>query len=156
MALAAVLSAVVVLPLIEWQQLSPRKSGFPLHEALMWSSNWYDFLSMLFVQPFGDLQLLGSPYLVLVTTRSLFLPFTPNNYIGPVVLTLAVWGMGDRTWRHRLAMTAVLAACIVACLGEFTPVMPFLFSHIQALSVFRLRESKTATDRVVEHGGKCV
>jgi len=26
----------------------------------------------------------------------------------------------------------------------------------KALSVFKLRESKTATDRVVEHGGKCV
>jgi len=135
--IAALLSAVVVLPLLEWGQLSPRKSGLGLGEALMWSSNWYDFVCMLFVQPFGDLQMIGNPLLPLVTTRQLFLPFTPNNYIGPVVLTLAMWGMFDRSWRHRWSVIAALTISLIMSLGEYTPIVPFLFTHIKALSVFR-------------------
>lgn len=131
------LSMPTVLPALEWALRSPRAHGLNLSQVLMWSTNWYDFLSMIFARPFGDLQILGAPYLPLVCTRPLFMPFVPSTFIGPVALTLAIWGMFDRSWWWRHLIIIMLAFLIIFVLGEYTPVMPWLIEKLPMLAVFR-------------------
>jgi len=136
-ALGALLSAPVLLPVIEWIKISPRSSGLNLSQVFMWSTNWYDWLCLIAMRPFGDLQLLGAGMLRLVATRSLFLPYAPSNYVGPIAVTLALWGLLDRSWRWRWAVAALLAGTVVMCVGEYWPIAPWLVTHLPFLSVFR-------------------
>lgn len=135
--MGALLCAPVLLPVVEWVQLSPRSTGLNLTQVLMWSTNWYDWLCLIAIRPLGDLQILGASMLRLVATRSLFLPFVSSNYIGPIVATLAIWGLTDKTWRWRWITGALIAASVVMCVGEFWPIAPWLVTHIPFLAVFR-------------------
>ncbi|HEY9775989.1 MAG TPA: hypothetical protein V6C81_19655 [Planktothrix sp.] len=135
--IAGLLNAPVVLPVVEWMRLSPRAHGLNLSQVMMWSACWYDWLCMVFVQPFGDLQELGNAFLPLVTTRPVFLPYVTSAYVGPFVATLAIWGLMDTTWRKRWLVAALLAISVVMTVGEYWPIAPFLVTHITVLSVFR-------------------
>jgi hypothetical protein len=136
-AMGALLCAPVLLPVVEWVKLSPRSTGLNLSQVLMWSTNWYDWLCLIAVRPLGDLQILGASMLKLVATRSLFLPYISSNYVGPVVVTLAIWGVTDKTWRWRWAVGALIAGSVIMCVGEYWPIAPWLVTHIPFLAVFR-------------------
>lgn len=135
--IAALLSSLIILPTVEWVKLSPRANGLNLSQVLMWSSNWYDFLCVIFLEPFGDLQRLGNQFLPLVTTRQLYLPYIPSCYVGPVVLTLCLFGLCDRNWKSRWLAVGLIAVVVTMCVGEHWPIAPYLVTHIKALSVFR-------------------
>ncbi len=127
----------ILLPLLEWFSISPRAHGFALKQMLMWSANWYDFVCMIFPQPFGDLQVLGAPLLPLVATRPVFLPYLTSTFIGPICLTLAIWGLLDEKWTWRNWLTLCLAICLIMCLGEYTAIVPYLVTTFPALAVCR-------------------
>jgi hypothetical protein len=134
---AVLLSMPSVLPTVEWVTASPRSTGMDVKYVFMWSANWYDLLMMVFAQPFGDLQALGSPYLGLAASRSGHWPFLPSTLIGPVALTLAIWGFADRKWSGRLWVLAVFVASMIMVVGEYTYFMPKLFALFPAATFFR-------------------
>jgi uncharacterized membrane protein YgcG len=131
------LTMPILLPVAEWASLSPRANGLPVGQVLMWSTNGYDLACMLFPQPFGDLLVLGSSYLKLVATRPTFYPYITSLFIGPVCFSLAIWGFFDRTWLWRKWVVIGCLIFLIICLGEFTPVAPFLVRTFSFLSVLR-------------------
>lgn len=134
---AVLLTMPIVLPVIEWVMQSPRANGLNLSQTFMWSTNWYDLIGLFCAYPFGDLQILGAHHLNLVATRPVFLPFVPSCYIGPIVVTCAIWGLSDKSWKNR-TLIAIFSICLlVLCLGEYTPITPALMTAIPALTIFR-------------------
>jgi hypothetical protein len=131
------LTMPILIPVAEWASLSPRAKGLPVTHTLMWSTNGYDLACMLFPQPFGDLLVLGSSYLKLVATRPTFYPFITSLFIGPVCFSLAVWGFFDKSWMWRKWILVGLLIFLIICLGEYTPVAPFLVRTFPFLSVLR-------------------
>jgi hypothetical protein len=131
------LALPIILPAVEWVRLSPRSKGLELRWVLMWSANWYDVLNMIAAQPLGDLTLLGTKYLNLVAARANSLPYVTSSFVGPVVTTLALWSLFDRTWRWRFVMLALFFAGIIMALGEYTPIAPFICKLSPAFSAFR-------------------
>jgi hypothetical protein len=131
------MSLPVILPLLEWVQLSPRAHGLSLSHIFMWSTNWYDLACMIFPQPFGDLLVLGAPYLGIVATRPVFIPYLTSAFIGPICLTLAIWGFFDKNWAWRLWVGLCIGFFLICCLGEYTPIAPLVMQTFPALAVFR-------------------
>ena len=131
------LTMPVLLPLAEWAKLSPRAVGLTVSHALMWSCNWYDWANLVLAQPFGDLQILGAPLLKLVCTRQTFLPYITSEYIGPIAFTLSLWGFLDKRWSWRVPIGITIVIFVILCLGEFTPVAPFLITHFPKFSILR-------------------
>jgi hypothetical protein len=131
------LTMPILLPVAEWASLSPRAKGLPISHVLMWSTNGYDLACMIFPQPFGDLLVLGNSYLKYVATRPTFYPYITSLFIGPVCFSLAIWGFLDRTWLWRKWVIIGCFLFLIICLGEFTPVAPFLLRTFPFLSVLR-------------------
>jgi hypothetical protein len=136
-ALGLLLAMPVIMPVLEWYQVSPRAHGLNLGQVLMWSTNWYDLVLMAFSQPLGDMHILGAPFLSVVATRQLYMPFVTSTYIGPVAITLAVYGLFDRSWRWRWLAITGLSVALIFCLGEYTPVAPYLVKTFQFLAILR-------------------
>lgn len=132
-----IMALPVILPAIEWVRLSPRSNGLDLKWVLMWSANWYDCLGLVSSQPLGDITVLGSRFLNLVASRRDALPYLTSTYVGPVVLTLALWSLWDRNWRWRVAVIAVLVCALLMALGHYTPVAPFVCKLSPAFAAFR-------------------
>jgi hypothetical protein len=131
------MSLPVILPLLEWVKLSPRAHGLNLNHIFMWSVNWYDLACMIFPQPLGDLLVLGAPFLGLVATRPVFIPYLTSAFIGPICLTLAIWGFFDKSWAWRLWVGLCIGFFLICCLGEYTPIAPLVMRTLPALAVFR-------------------
>ncbi len=131
------LSMPAILPAVEWLSLSPRQSGLSQIEALTWSANWYDCIALFLAQPLGDLNLIGMKHLGLVATRPGFIPFLSSAFVGPVVLTLAVWSAVDRSWKARWTILAISAVTMIAVLGNYTPIFPFMVKQLPLLTIFR-------------------
>jgi len=134
---AALIAMPTVLPVREWATLSPRAAGMTANEVFLWSANWYDFLCLCVSQPLGDLYIRGSKYVALASSRAGYLPYLTSAFVGPVVLTLALWGALDRSWRWRSLCLATLLVGIVATLGNRTFIFPALLGAVPMLSMFR-------------------
>jgi len=135
---AAVLTSMpIVLPVLEWVAQSPRAHGLNLSQSLMWSTNWYDLLGIVCPQPFGDLQILGALHLALVATRPVYQPYIQSCFLGPIFITAAIWGFADKSWRWRFHTLLVLSCILILCLGEFTPVTPWMMQVMPPLTMFR-------------------
>lgn len=134
------LAMPVVLPSLEWAALSTRSHGLASGEIFLWSSNWYDFLSLLLNQPLGDLEMLGAKFLSVAAARFNHIPYVASAYVGPIVNTLAIWGLCDRKWPHRWFLTALILAAVLMSLGSFTPVAPWIVKQLPFLAIFRYPE----------------
>jgi hypothetical protein len=137
LAFGCLLALPVILPAIEWVKLSPRSGGLELKWVLMWSANWYDCLCMVAAQPLGDITVLGSRFLNLVASRPNSLPYLTSTYVGPVIMTLALWSLFDRNWRWRWLVLGFLVAGMLMALGNYTPVAPFICRLSPAFAAFR-------------------
>lgn len=135
--LGIALAMPVILPALEWTALSPRAGGLRPEQALLWSTNWYDCLTLFIAQPLGDLNLIGAKFLPVVATRPGYIPFLASAYLGPFILSLAIYGICDRQFRGRWLLAFVLVSGLTGTLGSYTPVVPWLMQRLQLLSIFR-------------------
>ncbi len=131
------LSSPVILPAAEWLLNSPRAQGLTIDIVFLWSANWYDFVSMVFAQPFGDITSIGSPYLNLAASRSGYLPYVPSPLVGPVALTLAVWGITDTSWKERKWVLLIFSLSILMLLGSNAFIFPQLLMRVPCINLFR-------------------
>jgi hypothetical protein len=134
--LGIAISAFVLFPVFEWSKLSPRAGGIKLEHVFYWSSNWYDLLCMLCPQPLGDLQQ-PSPWLKLVGSRTTHYPFLPSALVGPVVISLAMLGLGDKTFKERFYMLGGLAAALIMAVGKYGAVSAYILKAVPFLTVLR-------------------
>ena len=126
-----------LLPVIEWKDISPRALGLSLPEIFIWSANWYDILCLVLPQPLGDFHLHGTRFLSVAAGRVAYIPYLSSAFVGPVVATLALWGLFDKTWKWRFVVLAILGGSLVMALGNHTVIAPWLVSHIPYLNVLR-------------------
>jgi hypothetical protein len=136
-AIAALLTMPLVLPTLEWLSLSPRAQGMDVKFVFLWSANWYDLLSSVFAQPFGDLQTLGSQFLDIAASRPHFIPFLASPLIGPVVVTLAIWGLSDRSWHARAWIVVLTTLTLLMIIGEYTILIPKIVALIPCATLLR-------------------
>lgn len=127
----------LLLPALEWAATSTRAKGLVTSEVMMWSANWYSFATMFLAQPFGDLQLLGNGFLPFAADRASYLPFLPSAYVGCGVLTLALLGIFHTRSPWLVPVAFLLTVGTTFSLGRYTPVLPWLVEHVNALSVMR-------------------
>ncbi len=140
LALGLLLAMPTVAPGIEWTALSPRSQGMALKWVLTWSANWYDFLSLIFGQPLGNLCVLDNQtaqFRGMVLSRTGYIPFLSTAYISPLCFTLAFWGLFDRKNRKKLICILLFVGLSVLALGRHTPVAPAVLSLSPFLSAFR-------------------
>ena len=135
--LGILLAMPIIVPALEWAQLSPRAAGMDPRYVFMWSANWYDWLCVVLPQPFGDVSELGSKFLSLTASRAATIPYLPSAFVGPIVFVLAVWGVCDRTWTGRWLVLGIGLGSTLMALGKFTPVAPLVVSASSALASFR-------------------
>jgi len=122
------LSMEVILPLVQWEPLSPRAGGLPADEIMRWSATWYDLALLLLPQPLGDLYNSANPFELLPTIQPT--PLLSSLFVGPVVFTLAIRGLArlNRQWRTLVIIS--LVGITVAALGINTPIGPRLLQHL--------------------------
>jgi|GEM_PF-2459223 len=135
--LGVLIAAPGILPAMEWLPLSPRADGLVPADTLFWSANWYDFLCLLLPQPLGDLYLRTSPFASLALANPALEPYFASAYLGPILLTLAVLGILDRTWKLRPYLIVVLVSFLVFAAGRFTPLGEFLLYAVPGIAVLR-------------------
>lgn len=135
--LGALLAAPQIIPTLEWLAISRRSQGLGLHEAFLYSANWYDMLCVFASHPFGDLHLHAAKFLPLAETAPRLIPYLSSAYVGPVALTLALWAIADRQWQARWFYLGALLATIIIALGDQTPIMPLLATAFPVLSFVR-------------------
>lgn len=126
-----------LLPVIEWKPISPRALGLGLSEIFIWSANWYDMLCLVLPQPLGDFHLQGTRFLSVAAGRATYIPYLASAFVGPIVVTFALWGLFDKSWKWRFVLLAILVGSLIMALGNGTVVAPWLISHLPYLNIFR-------------------
>lgn len=134
--LAVAIACPFILPTLEWQALSPRAQGLVAKEVLVWSANWYDFLSILLPQPLGDLLVHPDKFLNLVAARPGYPPYL-IAFVGPAVIALALIGVFDMSFSAGIAMSLLMIAFVVLAAGDNLPIAPYLVSQFPKLAILR-------------------
>jgi hypothetical protein len=137
MALGICVAAPLLLAALEWWRISSRAFGMRANVVLLWSANWYDWLSTIFIQPLGDLTDITAKQRELVTSYSGGLPYVPSSYIGPVPMTLAAVAIFSRGWRGRWWFFGIGLLMALLASGINTPIAPYLVTHFPFMSFFR-------------------
>jgi hypothetical protein len=125
-----------VMPGLEWVPLSRRAHGLSTFETLMFSCNWYDYLSMFVIHPLDDFQLRGSPFLGLIT-GSFRMPYFDSAFVGTTVLALAAIGIFRRgRLLYWCALSLLLISGVLAA-GRYVPFMGDLVQFFHNASFLR-------------------
>lgn len=135
--LGVAIAAPGILPAMEWLPLSPRAEGLVPADTLFWSANWYDFLCLLLPQPLGDLYLRGAPFANLALANPALEPYFASAFLGPIIFTLALFGICDRSWKPRWFLIAILIVFLILAAGRFTPIGEYLLYVIPGVGVLR-------------------
>ncbi|MBX9877757.1 MAG: YfhO family protein [Candidatus Obscuribacterales bacterium] len=135
-ALAVLLALPFILPTLEWQALSPRAHGLVAKEVLVWSANWYDFLSILLPQPLGDLLVHPDKFLNIAAARPGYPPYL-LAFVGPAVFALALIGIFDMSFSAGIVMSLLMIAFVVFAAGDNLPVAPYFLSQFPKLAILR-------------------
>jgi Bacterial membrane protein YfhO len=130
------MSACAVIPAAEWARLSPRAQGLTLSEIFAWSCNWYEMLCTVVLQPLGDLYVPTNPYRDFVATSLNRTPYLANAFIGPIIITLAIWGACDRRFKYRWLAISVFILSVIVALGSSIPALVLLVKTLK-LQAFR-------------------
>lgn len=129
-----------IFPGVEWTALSPRSQGMALKWVFTWSANWFDFLCIIFSNPFGDLCRLtdqAAHIRQMVLSRGSHLPFLSSAYLSPLVVTLSYIGLFDRkNTLKRLAILIFIGFSLMAA-GNYTPIAPSIVKLSHALASLR-------------------
>jgi ABC-type thiamin/hydroxymethylpyrimidine transport system permease subunit len=134
--IGGLLTMPMVLPTLEWIPLSRRSEGLLSQEVWLFSANWYDLLTIVFGQPFGDLLAPHAPLRPIVMQGKL-IPYSPSAFIGPVVFTLAIVGLLDKTWKERWVVLGLAIAGLILAMGNNTFIAPAIMQVMPALSFVR-------------------
>lgn len=134
--IGVLLAMPAILPAAEWVPWSRRAEGLFAGEVLLFSASWYDFLSLILLQPLGDLQRTDAPFLGL-TMPMKWMPYLPSAYLGPGVCILAIWGVFAK--RTRLVLVLVFMALFFAVLsaGANLPGVSIVVESLNMLSLLR-------------------
>lgn len=136
--LAGVLLAMPgLLPTAQWAALSPRSGSLIRPDPLALSMSWYEFIGVIFAQPFGAVTQSGNPFAALSLSARGYQSFVPTFFLGPLAATLALAGLFDKQWRLRWAALSatIVALCIAA--GRNLPLLPWLLSVFPMLAAVR-------------------
>lgn len=129
---AVLIAGIIILPASEWLKLSPRAEGLSTSQTFIWSANWFDWFSMIFFEPFGDLVQRFGPesdtFLAFINKNSGRFPLLPPVFIGPAFVTAAAFGALDRAFKQRwfFIISAIILGLLAA--GDQTPFAPILSS----------------------------
>jgi hypothetical protein len=135
--LGIALAGPVLLPALEWTRLSPRQHGMNLAFAMTWNANWYDWISTTFIPPMGNLFTIGNPYYNVVGSRFGALPYVGSGYVGPLIMTFAVFALFGGKWRWKWWLLALLVGSMIMTAGADTPIAPWLADNVPFLNFFR-------------------
>ena len=128
--LSILLALPAILPALEWLPLSRRAGGLDPSESLILSATGYDLLGLVLAQPLGDMQLRFSEFRALVMNGQL-LPYMASAFVGPVLVTLAVWSLADSKWKERWLLLGLLVLVLLLALGANTPFLPILMKVVK-------------------------
>ncbi|MBY0358146.1 MAG: YfhO family protein [Candidatus Obscuribacterales bacterium] len=135
------LCAPALLPAAEWLSLSPRAKGINISESFIWSAHWYDWLSMIFLEPFGNFMEKFGPesdrFLDLINKDSRRTPLLSAVYIGPGFFTVFLLGLFDKSFKHRWIYLLLGGFFALLAAGDQTPVAPFLSALFPQLQILR-------------------
>jgi Bacterial membrane protein YfhO len=127
---------VQVLPTVELFLESRRQQPIPLQEAFHWSLRPANLLNLFFLDKEIDL----------TTSRGMRLffgrdgPFFVSYYLGVIsAFGLSLW-LYCSSLREKITLLSLILGSLVFALGSYTPIYPFLFSHIPLLGAFRFPE----------------
>ncbi len=123
------LSMPSTLPSMEWASLSPREGGLAWIEVLGYSATWYDFLSLILNRPLGDVEAFGSRYAALVVAPLEQFPLASSVFVGPVVLTLAMWALFEVGWSLRWFYLAGLIGFSTLAAGKNAFFASWIMEH---------------------------
>jgi Bacterial membrane protein YfhO len=127
------MAAPIILPAAEWSRLSQRAIGFPIEEVFVWSANWYDLICLIVPQPLGDLYYPPNIFRALVATSPNHVPYISSEFLGPVVITLFLFGALDSRWRQRWWGLGLVAASVVLALGWNVPPLVALAKALKVI-----------------------
>lgn len=125
MAVGLGMAAPMILPTTEWLRLSVRAEGISVRNALLWSTEWYQWLGMLVSYPFGRDAVQSVP-------RYLDSPF-----LGACILGLGLWGFHGLPWRKALPPLLAIGLLALVAAGQTTPLGAWLVGHIPGFSSVR-------------------
>ncbi len=135
------LSAPMLLPIAEWSSLSSRAGGLGAGEVFTWSTCWQDWFSMIFFEPFGDLDRPGSPIgainNIFQSEGQVTMPFLSSSYMGPAFFSLLIFGCLDESFKMRCLFVSLAIFAGIVSAGDQTPVAPMLLSVFPKLAVLR-------------------
>ncbi len=135
------LSAPTMIPALEWTALSSRSHGLTEYDIFSWSANWFDFLSIFFSYPMGDIlgdmTLKGTIIGNLVMSKHFVIPFLTSAYVGPLIISFALFAFCNKRWSWRFVFLALLLFSAILAAGNFSPLAPMLVKTFPFLSVIR-------------------
>jgi Bacterial membrane protein YfhO len=127
---------VQVLPTAELFLESRRQQAIPSHEAFHWSLRPANLLNLFFLDK--EIDLTSSKGMRLFFGRDA--PFFVSYYLGAIsVFGLSLW-LYFGSWREKITLLGLIAGSLIVALGSYTPIYPFLASHIPLLGALRFPE----------------
>lgn len=137
LAIGFLFSAPLILPAIEWLLRSPRGGGLPSDIVLYWSTDWYNWLSVLCSHPLGGEGAGLRSYYILARGDDGHSYYVDSPYITPAIAGLALCGFFSLRVRDRVASGILLVVTSLIAAGSLTPVGTWLFTHVPGASVIR-------------------
>ena len=137
--LGTLLSLPALLPTFEWVLLSRRSTGLDPKEALLLSANWYDLICLIAPQALGDLQMRWAEFRPLVMPGQM-VPYLASSFVGPLVLTFAIWSLADKEWKERWWVLGIFVFTLLLSLGDNTFFVPLLMSIFKAPVRFPIKQ----------------
>ncbi|HEY9791575.1 MAG TPA: YfhO family protein [Candidatus Obscuribacterales bacterium] len=130
------LAMPTVMPAMEWIPLSRRAMGLQPQEILIYSSNWYDLLSMFIIHPLDDFQLRNSPVANLISGSEM-VPYFDSAFVGAIILALALIGLLKRGRGLYWCTVALLVISTILALGKNLPYMSQIVAYLPGASFLR-------------------
>jgi len=134
--IVAGLSMAQILPTLELFSESRARVPFTLGEAADWSLRPLNLLNFFFIDKAVDAASYTSPKLFF-SGRT---PFMLSYYMGALVPLAALLWLYYGSRREKVVVLALIGFSLAAALGTYTPLYPFLFTHLPFFKIFRFPE----------------